>query len=814
MADNSPAPPDNSRTLNLTNEEKTELLDPPRRPGVLGQLGRYEVVAVIGRGAMGVVLKAIDPGLEQTVALKVLARQLALSAPARERFLREARAVAAISHPNVVCVHAVEDQGRYPYLVMEYVAGTSLQERLDRGAPLELSEMLRLGEQIAAGLAAAHLGGVIHRDVKPANMLLEADTGRLKLLDFGLAREGPGGLTQVGAHAGTPLYMAPEQARGETVDQRTDLFALGAVLYRLCAGRPPFEAGNSLALLRRICEEEPTPIAEVNPGVPVWLADLIGRLLAKDPARRPGSAAEVADLFRYYLDHPDHDAKPPRRPWHVRRWLAAAVLLALAGLATTEVLGHTHFLATARSEVLGEGTLTLDVDDVIDVTVAGQGVVHQQRGPHELRLLPGRYDVRAVKDGKVLHEETLTLPRAGELEVVVRAPPGQAQARPFVIASAVAGDPREDYDTLAEAILNARPGDTIEIQGNGPFLCQPIVIDGLPLTIRAGPGCQPILRHTADATGPLLKTDAALVLEGLEFDGVTGVDDRERKRFHVYSVKGPLFLANCRFTLNGPNNAVAIGSSSGIEVRNCDFSVVGWCGLAWSGVEPCTLRLVNNLFRHSTLLFQIDPVRIQPVTLELTGNTWANAGLPMEFRTYSSTQPTTPRQVRVLASHNVIDNGGSAVLFNESHEQPVVAAEAQALFQRLLTWKGEHNVFRAGSEVGRFASRKPLEGEGRPVKTLEDWQHFWGPGSETESAAAAIKFHGSAAKNLGPEASVSEFALEPGNAGLRPEPGEKGPGADTKLVGPGAPYERWKNTPEYDDWRRKTRAAMGEKDRR
>jgi Protein kinase domain len=801
-----PTHPENSRTVILTDAEKTDFLDPPRRAGLLGQLGPFEIVEVIGRGAMGVVLKAIDPALERTVAVKVLAQQLGLSAAARERFLREARAVAAVSHQNVVRLHAIEDQGRHPYLVMEYVAGAALQERLDRGGPMEMSEILRIGEQIAAGLAAAHLGGVVHRDVKPANILLEADSGRVKLSDFGLARESEGGLTQVGAAVGTPLYMAPEQARGEPVDHRTDLFALGGILYRLCAGRPPFEAGNSLALLRHICEEEPRPVAETNTAVPVWLTDLIGRLLAKDPAQRPASAAEVAELFRYYLDHPGHDAKPPRRPLPVGRFLAVASLLLLAGLATTEILGRTHFLATAVSQVLGMGTLTLDVDEAIEVTVAGKGFVHQESGPRELRLPPGRYDVRAVLDGQVLHEETLTLPRAGQLEVAVHAADWLASCKPFVIASSVAEDPRQDYDTLAEAILEARHGDAIEIHGNGPFAFKPIVIDGLPLIIRAGQGFHPVLRHTPGTLGALLTSNAALVLEGLEFDGLTGEVEKGRNRYHVQSNKAPLFLGNCRITLKDPMHALVTYSPPEIEVRNCDFSVLGWAGLAWSAVEPCKLRLDNNLLRPGRAVFQFEPSRVRAGTLEFTRNTWVNTGVPMEFRTYYPTQPATQTPLSVLMSDNVIDNVGPAVILNQYQDQALIVDDAQALFQRVLTWKGERNLFKGGFEIGRFAHKfNPVVG-GKPVKTLEDWQQFWGPGAEKDSSLGAIQFHGGEAKKLGPEALVGEYALKAGSPGSSTHPGDKDLGADMDFIGPGAPYERWKKTPGYQEWLRKIRA--------
>ncbi len=264
------------------------------------------VRSVLGRGGMGVVLLAFDAPLGRLVALKVLAPHLAASPAARRRFAREGRAVAGVSHENIVAVYGVDEVGGLPFLVMEYVPGHSLQERLDAGGPLTLNEVLAIGLPVARGLAAAHARGLVHRDVKPANILLSVGNERqegpsfslVKLTDFGLARavDDPR-LTQSGVVSGTPLYMAPEQARDEPQDHRADLFSLGSVLYAMCTGQAPFRAGSTPAVLRRICEEEPVPVRAVNPAVPEWLAELIAVLHAKDPAGRPASAAEVVRLL-------------------------------------------------------------------------------------------------------------------------------------------------------------------------------------------------------------------------------------------------------------------------------------------------------------------------------------------------------------------------------------------------------------------------------------------------------------------------------------------------------------------------------------
>ncbi len=308
-------------------------LRPLEGPDRIGRLGPYEVIEVIGQGGMGTVLKAFDPALQRLVAVKVLALQWATSAAARQRFEREGRAMAAVHHDHVVAVHGVEQFEGLPYLVMEYVPGESLQQHLDRAGTLELEEVLSIGMQTASGLAAAHEQGLIHRDVKPANILLQGE--RVKLTDFGLARAvDDASLTHSGVIAGTPYYMSPEQARGTSLDPRTDLFSLGSVLYTLCTGRPPFSGSTVLAVLRSVCEDTPQTIQELNPAIPDWFVEIIDTLLAKEPTDRFLSAEELARLLRQHLRHlrsPDQVRRPdrlsrrrPRRPGRRRLLLVLA----------------------------------------------------------------------------------------------------------------------------------------------------------------------------------------------------------------------------------------------------------------------------------------------------------------------------------------------------------------------------------------------------------------------------------------------------------------------------------------------------------
>jgi serine/threonine protein kinase len=402
-------------------EVPLDFLDPPAEPGHIGRLGHYEILEVIGRGGMGVVLKAFDEKLHRVVAIKVMAPQLAVSAAARGRFLREARAAAAVRDEHVVTIHAVEETKGLPYLVMELLRGMSLQERIDRGGPLEPSDVLQIGMQALRGLAAAHGQGLIHRDVKPANILLENGVERVKLTDFGLARVvDDASASQHGTIAGTPHYMSPEQAAGEAIDHRTDLFSLGSVLYAMCTGRPPFCADTTIGVFKRVREDVPSPIRDINPAIPEWLVALIAKLHAKDTTQRYQSAVElVNELSQRVADlqlPTSKDAKleivaagesavgRPQSAARGQRWglTAAAVLFLAVGLGgLTESTGVTQVVPTVIRFVTGDGTLVVELSDH-DTTVTvdtGGDLVIRGAGMHEFRLRAGSYPVRADKNG-------------------------------------------------------------------------------------------------------------------------------------------------------------------------------------------------------------------------------------------------------------------------------------------------------------------------------------------------------------------------------------------------------------------------------
>ena len=298
-ADAETRPPSTTPTL------VASILGPPHDADAIGSLGPYEVEGHLATGGMGVVYKARDPQLKRQVAIKVLSPHFAGHAEAMQRFLREATAAAAIGHPHVLPIHAIDtESAELPFLVLRYVDGPSVEKLIaERKGPLEFEQVLTIAKAVSSALAAAHAKDLTHRDIKPSNILLERahdDASResqsIYLTDFGLARIGDdSALTRPGAYLGTPQFSSPEQARGEACDHRSDLFSLGAVLYAMATGTAPFSReDNSLtSVVYRVVHEAHPPAQSANPALPAWFSDLIDRLLAKDPAQRPASAKDV-----------------------------------------------------------------------------------------------------------------------------------------------------------------------------------------------------------------------------------------------------------------------------------------------------------------------------------------------------------------------------------------------------------------------------------------------------------------------------------------------------------------------------------------
>ena len=261
-------------------------------------VGRYSLERELGRGGMGVVYLAREVRLDRPVAIKLLPPELAAQPQLRDRFLREARTAARLSHPYIVPIHAVDDVGEFVFYVMAYVDGETLAQRVAARGPLSPSDATRVLREVAWALAYAHAQGVVHRDVKPANILLERGTERAMVTDFGIARLAQvDGETAYGEVLGTPEYMSPEQASGDALDGRSDLYALGAVGFFALTGHPPFVAPTTQAVLAQQITRPAPPVASVARGVPASLGRAIDQCLEKDPARRPATGEVLADML-------------------------------------------------------------------------------------------------------------------------------------------------------------------------------------------------------------------------------------------------------------------------------------------------------------------------------------------------------------------------------------------------------------------------------------------------------------------------------------------------------------------------------------
>lgn len=629
---------------------KLDFLQPSDQPGLLGLFGPYEVIAEIACGGMGIVLKARDPGLNRIVALKILPPALAANSLARARFIREARAAAAVVHEHVVPIYAVDEFAGLPYLVMQFIEGRPLSERIRATGPLRLEEILRIGAQTAAGLAAAHAQGLIHRDVKPGNILLENGVERVKITDFGLARAADdSSLTREGYIAGTPEYMSPEQARNEPVDQRADLFSFGCVLYEMATGVSPFRAEKPLVAMRRVCDEEPQPAHKLNPKIPEWLGQLIQRLMAKDAASRPQTAAEVAAELGRRLAASQQGMIPASVSHSVRKpqWIpqpAWAVVVVLTLVLAAFLIYRPH-----------------------------------PNSPAEV-------------------EPTVTSPN---------------QSHSLFVIPASGDTPEQGFATLADAVAAAKNGSVIECHFNGRQRVAMVRGNEKALILRAGEGFAPVLAPATDGE-LILFTHAPLVLEGLTLftqsmrpPGTGRRGDGNRGSGAIVIVEdAPFLAAHCRIEVASsasvelPSTAfLSLVSIPAARFVSCEFDCGEAFAMDWrvrprsESREPADHLWLQESITVGNLIL-VSPRGRQPLRLELTRNT-VSGGSPLAIR-----EPFPGQPLQVNAQGNVF-----AV---DTLVNPIARASSAAA-ETLLNWQGRSNVYsvqnfaRFSPAVNRFA---------------------------------------------------------------------------------------------------------------
>lgn len=765
-----------------TQPEAVDFLTPTDKPGYIGCFGPYDVNEVVGRGGMGVVLKARDPSLHRIVAIKVLSPALATSAVARQRFIREARAAAAVSHDHVVTIHAVDEVHRLPYLMMQFISGKSLQSRLDRSGPLQPKEVLRIGMQTASGLAAAHALGLIHRDVKPANVLLENGIERAMLTDFGLAKAAhDAAITQTGLIAGTPEYMAPEQVRDEPIDHRADLFSLGGVLYAMCTGRPPFMGSTPLSVMRKVCEESPPAIREINEEIPGWLAEIVQRLLSKDRSQRYQSANEVARLLGEWLarlqspDSPAAGGAEPSRPDRSRaeRWIVRSVIGGLLVALVAAVFGLRALLDP------------------------GPEPVHIPGGPQP--------------------------------------EPAPIASQTFMILAEGDGAGRT-FETLAAAIDAAQSGDTIEVCWDGKFETKPIEIPPhKALIIRAAEGFRPMIRVRSDES-PLLSTDALLVLEGLALQ-------RARPEFPprfppvprvplIKSGGAELYVTNCHFLVRSPmgpvpnRSAVYLDRAASCQLRNCEFygrtgTAVLWShqGIAAGAGRPSSTLSVNNCVHRGTWVLLLEYGGEDTASLRLVRNTLCGQSLIHHRR--ESTPQTSRAKLTVEASQNVF------------HFRDLLQMVQGDSLRQCFAWEGRQNLFCVGEGFGFLATFPssamfPEDREDLVGRNLQDWSEYWNNNTDNDSLLASdvigphgdflgrgklLRFRPGGGRppvvkqppTTPEDFRIAEVELDDGGSLLEEDRAKYG--ADLDWVGPGK-YDDWRKTDQYREWLEEVRRAV------
>lgn len=395
---------DQSHPDRPTELDRTTFLEPSDHPESLGRFARFEIMEVLGRGGMGIVMRGYDTSLNRHSAVKVLAPELATSAAARKRFSREAKSAAAVVHAHVVPIQTVDEHNGLPYLVMPVVEGQSVDARVRNSGPVTVIEAVRIASQIAEGLAAAHAQGLVHRDIKPANVLLENGVERVQITDFGLARAiDDASMTRSGVIAGTPQYMSPEQAHGDSIDHRSDLFSLGSLIYFMLTGHSPFRAETTMGVLNRIGNEQPRSLRSINPDIPEWFEQIVMKLLAKPCDDRFQTASEVAELLQSWhahLQQPDIVDRPQKlRSTSTPRAKAGRSRGGLTKwLVATAAFGFLAFAGVFIVLELDKGTLTIEseADDVPIRIMQGEEVVKRltvtKKGT-SVRVATGKYVV-------------------------------------------------------------------------------------------------------------------------------------------------------------------------------------------------------------------------------------------------------------------------------------------------------------------------------------------------------------------------------------------------------------------------------------
>ncbi len=752
--------------------DPTTLLTASERPDVLGLIDSFEVSEVLGQGGMGVVFKARDPTLRRLTAIKVLSPYLLADQTSRQRFLREARAAAAVNHPNAVTIYSVHDPAddsqnpthmRCPYLVMEFVDGPSLHRRIARNNPMSVEDVLRVASHVVSALAAFHSRGLVHRDVKPANILLDAKTGRAKLTDFGLTR-GPDdvSLTKTGIVVGTPAFMSPEQAFGKAIDHRSDLFSLGSVMFAMLAGRAPFRDQDTVQTLLRLRSGPPPSIATIRDDLPPALVRLIDRLHAVEPQSRPQTATEVlAELRRLRgltadsapmpsLKMPilpkSDEPKPPdesngKAELHrlTRRQKTAVLLLAAIGLSLIVwVVG-----AVKQNSMRGSGANDFSVPTSPSTAVASQPL------PFVL-----------------LHEDGSSGESAASLPAAIK-------------------------------LATASKRTHIRIRGDGPFLVEPITLRGRRLWIEAADRVRPVLifNSSLDSEAAMIDTDESLTLTGIELQAGDLAKPTENAP-PLLRADGPeLDLAFCCVRGTSTTATLVRSTSPRVSIRHSAMFSGSTSALSWTAGANGSLTLDNNVWAgFGAVLVESPSPPPLDANIELTDNTFVSQfPVQVHFGKRQEANPFDRRKLRFTVERNQFRALQSVIAVAWSASPMTMPKRPEQMLPLVIQWDRDiDNLYSLNTNANWISHRSPdtnWSAMSQSPRDLPIWKNFWNNRSTSTSRTTSLDFSraglidGSESQRL--NLSAEDFRVP--QIGRMSNP----PGADLNQLGPGPAHDAW-----------------------
>ena len=577
----------------------------------------FDILRTIGQGGMGVVFLARERSLDRLVAIKVLSPHLAGDPAARQRFLREARSAASVVHPNVIAVHAVSENLQRPFLVMEYVDGVSLRQSLDLGNRFSASRIAKIASQLCAALGVAHSRGIVHRDVKPGNIMLSAQTGDALLGDFGLAKsEYPSNLTMSGTIVGTPGYVAPELLESDAAaDHRADLFSLGAVLYATCTGSSPFQADSLMGTLHRVATFEPVDLATRNADIPAWLSNIVMRLLSKDPNDRYQCAADVLEALKAgnagipMREDSTSNVQPPtviersvQRPSGSKSF----PVLKDAGSKRVAQRGRSKTSAWVVPAMLVFGIVTAVALPVVVIAMRD----NQNQGSSITTANGRTNDATGRRPASVV-----PIPDAKGMFAN-----GIDDEAPFVLLDGkmnVSGR----FGSAEEAFEHLTPGCTVEIHSNEEIVVEQYVVEAEGVTIRAADGYSPTVQFDAipdDEHGVHVLVEGSLTMLGLEFELPVADEDEDDEDDHVRAMigvanRGSLRMINCKLVVEGEGYCLVSDAAAKIELEHCHLHAPEFVAIKITGRGGNVA--INETWVTGETAFQVEEINTHELTI-------------------------------------------------------------------------------------------------------------------------------------------------------------------------------------------------------